>query len=407
VNFLGRPREVATEIKQRLTPYEISQKLGISINSVLPYLGRALGEGLLTRSEIFDTIPRARRDIIMSAISRVEELNDSHVRRRIWDTNQGSWRSLSEAEADMNVILLYSEKLTDDFEPWVETLPFPLASILWRYHADSRMSLKNGHLLHFFEALAQFVTDLMLSAFYSDKTFFEENRAKWIEGDPSHPRGLRRSTFGNWVAIGERLAGSTRRMLVDQSQQDFCLNLYKMKARRLIDIMVDKDLFSILRAVNEYRNNWLGHGGVAGEKEEEKHLGLLERELTNFKQLSIGFFDQNLLLSPTMGSFSAGIYKYDVANLMGTRTIFRQLEVETSIPMEKGKLYLLEIGNRIPLELLPLFRIMPSPKTAENACYFYNRVEKEGVRLVSYHFEQEAEIVQPDDEILNIVRIFD
>ena len=35
-----------------------------------------------------------------------------------------------------------------------------------------------------------------------------------------------------------------------------------MNARRLIDIMVDRDLFSILRAVNEYRNNWLGHGGV-------------------------------------------------------------------------------------------------------------------------------------------------
>jgi hypothetical protein len=196
-------------------------------------------------------------------------------------------------------------------------------------------------------------------------------------------------------------------MLVDESQRDFCLKLYKMKATRLIDIMVDRDLYCVLRAVNEYRNNWLGHGGVVGEKEEEKRLGLLERELTNFKQLSIGFFDQNLLLSPSMGYFSAGIYKYDVANLMGTRTIFRQLEVETSTPMEKGKLYLLETGNHTPLELLPLFRIMPSPKTSENACYFYNRVDKEGVRLVSYHFEQEAEIVQPDDEILNIVRIFD
>jgi hypothetical protein len=33
-----------------------------------------------------------------------------------------------------------------------------------------------------------------------------------------------------------------------------------------------------------------------------------------------------------------------------------------------------------------------SPPSAKNACYFFNRVEKEGVRFVSYHFTDRAEL---------------
>ena len=34
------------------------------------------------------------------------------------------------------------------------------------------------------------------------------------------------------------------------------------------------------------------------------------------------------------------------------------------------------------------------PASAENACYFYNRSQKGTARFVSYHFDQEAEIVE-------------
>lgn len=42
---------------------------------------------------------------------------------------------------------------------------------------------------------------------------------------------------------------------------------------------------------------------------------------------------------------------------------------------------------------------MPSPSREQNACYFYNRVEKEGVRWISYHFEKEADVVVHDDRL--------
>lgn len=60
--------------------------------------------------------------------------------------------------------------------------------------------------------------------------------------------------------------------------------------------------------------------------------------------------------------------------------------------MEHSFLYLKTQDERSALALLPLIKVMPSPRFAENACYFYNRQEGEGVRFVSYHFEKDADI---------------
>ena len=34
----------------------------------------------------------------------------------------------------------------------------------------------------------------------------------------------------------------------------------------------------------------------------------------------------------------------------------------------------------------------PSPQSAKNACYFFNRLEREGARFVSYHFTDHPEL---------------
>ena len=88
---------------------------------------------------------------------------------------------------------------------------------------------------------------------------------------------------------------------------------------------------------------------------------------------------------------------------MGSRSIFPQIEVQTSIPMEKDKIYLLDLSTHTPLEIIPFFRMMPSPKTEENVCYFYNRVEKDGVRWISYYFERDPELIRHDEIIMEII----
>lgn len=70
---------------------------------------------------------------------------------------------------------------SDSFESWLDTLPFPLASILMKYFAEENVSLKKGSLFNFYEALAEFNSVIMLSAFSSDKEFYAQNKQKWSD----------------------------------------------------------------------------------------------------------------------------------------------------------------------------------------------------------------------------------
>jgi hypothetical protein len=58
---MGRPFDVAELAQQGKTPREIAAKLKISVNRVEGYLHRAVGEGLLRRSDIYFSVPRERR----------------------------------------------------------------------------------------------------------------------------------------------------------------------------------------------------------------------------------------------------------------------------------------------------------------------------------------------------------
>jgi hypothetical protein len=89
---------------------------------------------------------------------------------------------------------------------------------------------------------------------------------------------------------------------------------------------------------------------------------------------------------------------------MGSRREFRAITVETVTAMDEARIYLLDTDTRTPLEVVPLFQIRAGPESEEDACYFYNRVEDGGqVRLVSYHFEREAEIAAPAPEIVSLI----
>jgi hypothetical protein len=69
--------------------------------------------------------------------------------------------------------------------------------------------------------------------------------------------------------------------------------------------------------------------------------------------------------------------------LKDTRPLPTWLDVE--------RLYLVRKDGGRALQLLPLVQVGPSPSSAKNACYFFNRLEKDGLRYVSYHFIDQPE----------------
>lgn len=58
---MPRPREIAEFIREGKTPDEIAADLGLTIQTVMGYLHRAVGEGLLRRSDIYFSVPPERR----------------------------------------------------------------------------------------------------------------------------------------------------------------------------------------------------------------------------------------------------------------------------------------------------------------------------------------------------------
>lgn len=58
---MGRPRDVAELVQSGLTPTEIAGRLGVTVESVEGYLHRAVGEGLLRRSDVYFSVPRNNR----------------------------------------------------------------------------------------------------------------------------------------------------------------------------------------------------------------------------------------------------------------------------------------------------------------------------------------------------------
>lgn len=293
----------------------------------------------------------------------------------------------------------------DSFESWVDELPFPLASILMAYHAEEEMYYKRSHLFHFFEALAQFNSTVMLSAYFSDEKFYVTNKNQWIDKDDKYSDYFETASFGSWIILAERLGKFTRRLLSKGSdERETCLSLFKTRAISFVESLANKDLYKNLRVILDLRNRMKGHGGIESPKSIKRDLTQLDLILSKVRDV-ISNYEGIRLILPGPGEYSEGIYHYKVQDLMGSRTIFKKLFYETTAPMDVNNLYLLDVNYKAPLELVPFVRFMESPHHEKNACYFYNRLDKKGIRWISYHFTDEQEIYLSDPQVVKALEL--
>ena len=285
----------------------------------------------------------------------------------------------------------------DRFDDWVETLPFPIASVLWRYHAMKKKSSSkesSEHLLAFFEVLAEFCAIVHLSAFY-------QNESRWpsvIEG-LSHALGkhnlsFERSTFGTWISCFAYLSKRTRKLM--EEEEAICVRMYRTRNLDLLRMLTSRKVSSALQAANEIRNSQLAHVGAVSERVANRTLEGLEQHLQTIRTVFGYYWVEYKLLKPLQCRMSRKIFSYTALSITGTKSMpFPSTKVELTEPMEDGRLHLWGRGENTTLLLLPLVKIMESPRTSDNACYLYNRIDSDGIRFLSYHFENDADIVQP------------
>jgi predicted RNA methylase len=283
---------------------------------------------------------------------------------------------------------------TERFEDWLDTLPFPLASVLWTYHARTDDTRRYEHLLHFFEALAEFWATVLLSGFSTDPGAMAAERQKISEVLQKQHLSFERSTFGTWVRVVEILSSAGRSLLnapeLDKKQQ--CRGMFRCLSDEVLAWLFASDAIAPLQLANKIRNDVDAHGGIVGDDAARQFLLELEQHLSEVRASLSGTWENFTLVRPGPTRVSHGMYHYKAQLLAGSRTPFRTVELELSEHMDDDYLYLIAAEETRPLRLLPLVKVMPSPATAENACYFYNRREAGRIRFVSYHFDREARI---------------
>jgi len=280
------------------------------------------------------------------------------------------------------------------FVDWLDTLPFPLASVLWAYNAaKGNLRLRYDYLDHFFEALAEFLATLLLSGFANNEELFSSERVEIRRILNVNRLSLEMSTFGTWVKLCERLSKQAREMAHSQERYK-CKQMFYTSDDDVLQAFLSSRLIGILQDTNNLRNEWRGHGGAASDQLVREREVILQNYLNGVRGCIGDMFTRYQLIMPHNMSLREGIFQINAYSLMGTRTPFESTELFSNAPLEADRLYMMGQEERSALKLLPLFMIKASPESAQNACYFYNRKQKDGLRFISYHFDVQAEIVE-------------
>ena len=306
------------------------------------------------------------------------------------------WKRPSETQEINKSIVMYEKD--NSIEKWLDSLPFPISSILWKYVATSECLRKIEYLFHFFEAFSEFLSMLILSAFNQDKEFYNSESHRWINNDNQYDDWIKKATFGGWNNLTANLLKTVRTLInsQDPDEKDIFFDLLGKPSSEFLNLITSKKIIPILENVREYRNDWKGHGGVAGEQENINRLTLLEKEINSLRQIIQGAFDDCRLISATTGNYKNGIFNFKAKELVGNKTPFNEIKVDSLKPLDENKLYFIHQNQIEPIELLPFIKFNQESK----ACYFYNSIKTTNVRWVSFHFEQKSELYEEVDEKL-------
>jgi hypothetical protein len=373
------------------TPFGQIWRDSIRVGEFIPRISRRM----LESSTLFLT-PLKSRGLQGKVVETQHVI--SRLRSELNELEQHLWRkpgTVRKIESSLKGI-----NREDRLEEWIDTLPFPLASILWvcMTQGGSENDQKT-RMVQFFEALAEFLGILHLSAFSAQPTLWPDIKQKLGSTLKQANLSFRFASFGLWARVCECLFAELRRL--QNSEEEFCFEIYKTRSRDVLEMISSKQLVSIFQTTNRIRNRKTGHTGAIGGAGDREVNEQLRQLIAKVREVFGTTWETYELLLPGESRFRSGVFRYSSRRIMGTRTPFAIATVEVAEAMEDGYLHFKSPDEKRGLRLLPLVKIMPSPKTEENACYFFSSENNDGHRFLSYHYQAESEVTHSFDDVAN------
>jgi hypothetical protein len=325
------------------------------------------------------------------AASLLAEIGE--IRGSLWRAPRQS-RSVREALQKVN--------REDTFDAWLDTLPFPLASILWAYHASGDDNkARYERLIQFFEAFVEFVALLFWSVARGKPNLATDVRYPFGTGMPVKS-SVKISSFGTWLEIASRLSKFYRTLLNGKpDERSVIVSAFGVvNSLSPLEMLFSSRIIEVCQAVNELRNNLVGHTGIVGEEDARRRRALLEPHLADIRAAIGTKWSELPLYRAGNAKIRGDLREYEAERVMGRAFPFEKIRFESLVDIDTGSLFLAAEDSKVPIRLAPLVVIAPSPRSAQNACYFYNRLDGSKMRFISYHFENDAERFEADPTVM-------
>ena len=287
----------------------------------------------------------------------------------------------------------------DRFIQWIESLPYPIATILKRYSVAEDSSQKQEILFHFYEAYAIFLSTLLSAAL--KKNLIDCSKLKGVD-----PAFFEKASFGNWVRMDRALSNLYLEAVngSDNEKKKAVLECFKTTDTNLVKLLCNKNVCNILENASGYRNTWKGHSGITSEVLYKEHVDNLDGMLHKLQGAIRDLYERVRLVRPVSLTYSNEIFSNRVEVLTGSNPIFMKDTIVSSTPLDNSKLYLQILDTGEMIDLPPYFILKQSPSDAKNACYFYSRVEKGNTRYISYHYDGKPEDIETGEAVYEHIR---
>lgn len=186
-------------------------------------------------------------------------------------------------------------------------------------------------------------------------------------------------TFGGWVGLYSRL----NKVYKDLDKETLHILPFNQKFYRTV---TGKRIIKILNPIIAKRNE-KSHGGVMPEIFAQKTICELDRYTNQIFDVLTAYKSLKLIYPTNMEKIS-GIYHINAKILEGNSYVFDEKEIIAEKDLDTKLLYLYNETTQERLKLNPeLIKLIQCPECANWSLYFYNSINENNVKYVSYQYE--------------------
>lgn len=383
----------------------------VTISTIHSYKGQETDHVIMLIPEELHGDQELDKLVYTGMTRSMEGLVVLNCNKRYWSFGQ-----LEEVEEE-SIPSLDEEQFEAEIQPWIETLPYPLASMLWASFAVSDCEDRVDTLLKFFEFFSLFKLNVLLSGALNDvpvADYYSEEKllADLRYTDPT--KFIYGPGFGTWNKMNRSLSIYISKNLNDTN----VISRFGKVDRNFLEKLSSLQLNDLLDDLKTKRNLWEGHDTadiIISSGEYEKRFQILQKRLIQLKEMVGDIFQKTFLITPVQLEQSEDeIFICTVKIMIGANPIFRQIRLESNKPMKTGGLYFITKNKKQPFKLLPLLVY----EKQENNFYYYSgpfyqtdeddkHILTENIRYLSINKSQKSEKSYPTNKIYPIIKLLE